>query len=85
MTQEIKVEAKVNEEETKKRLEDIRSMMDIGHKSIRIEKHTFFLLGDCRWFFNCFTGISLQKCSSANEYSHLCRIMCHYSGSGGIF
>jgi len=30
---------------TEQRLEDIRAMMDIGHKSIRIEKHTFFYWG----------------------------------------
>jgi len=36
-----------SESETKPEqcLEDIRSMMDIGHKSIRIEKHTFFYWG----------------------------------------
>ncbi len=31
--------------ENQQRLEDIRAMMDIGHKSIRIEKHTFFYWG----------------------------------------
>jgi len=31
--------------DTEQRLEDIRSMMDAGHKSIRIEKHTFFYWG----------------------------------------
>ena len=31
--------------ETEQRLEDIQSMMHIGHKSIQIEKHTFFYWG----------------------------------------
>ena len=46
MSVEINIEANPDSSnETEQRLKDIRSMMDAGHKSIRLEKHSLIYWG----------------------------------------
>lgn len=61
--------------ESEQRLEDIRSMMDIGHKSIHIEKHTFFYWGIAGGFLTAlleFLYRSAAMLMSTSIYVVLC-------------